>query len=114
MSTPDSNNAKVEGNKKVTPAPAATTKAAETTTTKAEAPPKPKLEASGRYGIDGNMIDMASIKPGNKLTNKMAGSDPAPGKLKFAIIDYSWNTGDVKGKTQQVRVNEGEKIVLPQ
>lgn len=112
MTTPNSNDKAVQGTTKSKATPASTNTPTEAPAKEKEL--KPVLEATGRYGIEGHMIPMANVKNGRKLSNKMAGDDPAPGKSKFAIIDYSWNTGDKKGPTKQVTVKENEKIDLPQ
>ena len=62
---------------------------------------------SALYGIEGARIEMATVKNGRKLTNKMAGSDPAPKVAKDAII-----TAKVDGTEVTVTVKEGEVIAL--
>ena len=90
---------------KATPAPKATT-------TKAAATPKAKKVSgpvieilSAQYGIDGTRVEMASVKVGRKLTNKMAGSDPAPKTPKNALI-----TATVDGNKVEKTFTEGEVI----
>lgn len=103
-----------DSNTKTTAAPAKTGTANPATTTAPVAtdapakPAKPVIVATGKYGVDGNRIDMATVKNGNKLTNKMAGGDPAPGVVKNAIITYSIDGAPQK----EITVNEGEKVVL--
>lgn len=60
---------------------------------------------SALYGIEGNRVTMATVKVGRKLTNKMAGSDPAPKTVKNAII-----RAKVNGKELEKTFNEGEVI----
>jgi hypothetical protein len=62
---------------------------------------------SALYGIEGTRVEMASVKAGRKLTNKMAGSDPAPKTAKDAII-----TAKVDGTEVTVTVKEGELITF--
>jgi hypothetical protein len=62
---------------------------------------------SALYGIEGARVEMATVKPGRKLTNKMAGSDPAPKVAKDAII-----TAKVDGAEVTVTVKEGELIAF--
>lgn len=59
------------------------------------------------YGVEGTRVSMATVKPGRKLTNKMAGSDPAPKVAKDAII-----TAKVDGTEVTVTVKEGEVIAF--
>jgi len=80
----------------------------------AKAPKTPKEAAgpaieiiSALYGIEGTRVEMASVKAGRKLTNKMAGSDPAPKTAKDAII-----TAKVDGTEVTVTVKEGEVIAF--
>lgn len=95
-------------------------KATEATETVAKAPkaakaPKTPKEAAGPaieiisalYGIEGTRVEMATVKAGRKLTNKMAGSDPAPKTAKDAII-----TAKVDGTEVTVTVKEGEVIAF--
>jgi hypothetical protein len=93
-------------------------KATATATPKAEKAPKaaktPKAAAgpsieiiSALYGIEGARVEMATVKAGRKLTNKMAGSDPAPKTAKDAII-----TAKVDGTEVTVTVKEGEVIAF--
>ena len=68
----------------------------------------PALEIiSALYGIEGTRVEMAEVKAGRKLTNKMAGSDPAPKTAKDAII-----TAKVDGTEVTVTVKEGEVIAF--
>jgi len=62
---------------------------------------------SALYGIEGTRVEMAEVKAGRKLTNKMAGSDPAPKTAKDAII-----TAKVDGTEVTVTVKEGEVIAF--
>jgi hypothetical protein len=62
---------------------------------------------SALYGIEGTRVEMANVKAGKKLNNKMAGSDPAPGTKKNAIIKVEVNGAEVE-KT----FNEGEVITF--
>ena len=86
-----------------------------TTTPKAAKAPKTPKEAAGPaieiisalYGIEGTRVEMAEVKTGKKLTNKMAGSDPAPKTAKDAII-----TAKVDGTEVTVTVKEGEVIAF--
>jgi len=75
----------------------------------AETPAEPEVPAleilSALYGIDGNRVEMATVKVGRKLTNKMAGSDPAPKTPKNAIIRVR-----VAGEEVEKTFNEGETI----
>ena len=84
-------------------------------TPKAAKAPKTPKEAAGPaieiisalYGIEGTRVEMAEVKAGKKLTNKMAGSDPAPKTAKDAII-----TAKVDGTEVTVTVKEGEVIAF--
>lgn len=60
----------------------------------------------GHYGIDGNRIEFKPIM-GKKLTAKMAGSDPAKGAAKTAIVQAS-----VNGTTVVKTFVEGEVIIF--
>ena len=60
---------------------------------------------SAKYGIKGNMIEVAKVKIGRKASNRMAGADPAPKEAKVMIIKAKVN-GEIVTKT----FNEGEKV----
>ena len=78
----------------------------ETPAPKAKTVTGPVIEIlSAQYGIEGTRIEMATVKVGNKLTNKMAGSDPAPKSAKNAVIKAK-----VDGKEVTKTVAEGEVI----
>ena len=95
-----------------------TTATDETATTETTAPvktprtPKVKAAPSGpvieilkaQYGIDGTRIDI-DAKVGRKVTNKLAGSDPAPKVAKNLML-----TAMVDGVEQTLTFNEGEFI----
>jgi hypothetical protein len=107
----DTSSATLRANKgKATEATETTTKAPKA----AKAPKTPKEAAgpaieiiSALYGIEGARVEMATVKAGRKLTNKMAGSDPAPKTAKDAII-----TAKVDGTEVTVTVKEGEVIAF--
>jgi len=97
------NKGKVEATETVAKAP----KAAKAPKTPKEAV-GPAIEIiSALYGIEGARVEMAEVKAGRKLTNKMAGSDPAPKTAKDAII-----TAKVDGTEVTVTVKEGEVITF--
>ena len=88
---------------------------------KAEKVEKPKVEKvekpagpivsilSALYGIEGTRVEMTGlIKSGRKLTNKLAGSDPAPKSKKDAIITFTVDGG----AEQTLTFAEGEVIAL--
>lgn len=86
--------------------------AAKTADAKPEAPKKPEvIVKSARYGIDAEptkRVDFAgTCKVGNKLTNRMVGSDPYPGVVKNAIITITTD-----GVEATKTFAEGEKIVF--
>ena len=71
-------------------------------------PRKPVIEVvSAIYGAEGKTVDFAgNCKIGQKLTNKMVGSDPLPKKVKTATVVIK-----IEGKLQEpVEIKEGEKI----
>ena len=76
---------------------------------KAEKPAGPVINIlSALYGIEGNRIEVKdNVKVGNKLTNKMAGSDPAPKTKKNLVI-----TATVDGTEVTRTIEEGEKVTL--
>ena len=76
-----------------------------------EAPKEPKVPAgpvieilSAQYGIDGNRVSIQA-KVGRKVTNKLAGTDPAPKVAKNLIV-----TATVDGVEQTLTFNEGDFI----
>ena len=103
-----------KGTAKAKPAAAGSTVEATT------APAKPKVEfvvLKSEYGIDGNRIAMAEVKHGNKLTNKMAGSDPAHKVRKTAIITATVNGVEVTrtfAEGQKIVFHDAEGNILPQ
>ena len=76
---------------------------------KSEKPAKPVIEIlKAEYGIDGNRIDISgSLKIGNKLTNRMAGYDPAPKVVKDLHLEAT-----VDGVLVSKVIKEGEKVTL--
>jgi hypothetical protein len=62
---------------------------------------------SATYGIDATIcqVEPENIKVGRKVTNKMAGSDPAPKQKKIMTIKAV-----VKGAEIEKTFNEGEII----
>jgi hypothetical protein len=62
---------------------------------------------SATYGIDATIcqVEPENIKVGRKVTNKMAGSDPAPKQKKIMTIKAV-----VKGAEVEKTFNEGEII----
>ena len=79
---------------------------------KSEKPAKPVIEIlESRYGIltdSTKCIEkMASVKIGNKLTNKMAGTDPAIKEKKQAFIRIK-----IDGVEKSGTFDEGTKIVF--
>ena len=93
-----------------TPAAPKATKAKVEKAPKVEKPSGPVVSIlSALYGIEGTRVEMTgTIKSGRKLTNKLAGSDPAPKTKKDAIITYTVDGG----AKQTVTVTEGEVITL--
>ena len=91
-------------------APAKATKAKAEKAPKVEKPSGPVVSIlSALYGIEGTRVEMTgAIKSGRKLTNKLAGSDPAPKTKKDAIITFTVDGG----AEQTVTVAEGEVIAL--
>ena len=91
-------------------APAKATKAKVEKAPKVEKPSGPVVSIlSALYGIEGTRVEMTgAIKSGRKLTNKLAGSDPAPKTKKDAIITFTVDGG----AEQTVTVAEGEVIAL--
>ena len=91
-------------------APAKATKAKVEKAPKVEKPSGPVVSIlSALYGIEGTRVEMTgAIKSGRKLTNKLAGSDPAPKVKKDAVITYTVDGG----AEQTVTVAEGEVIAL--
>lgn len=91
-------------------APAKATKAKVEKAPKVEKPSGPVVSIlSALYGIEGTRVEMTgAIKSGRKLTNKLAGSDPAPKTKKDAIITYTVDGG----AEQTLTVAEGEVIAL--
>jgi len=89
-------------------------------TTVAEAKPKkvvkPKAEKEVKsiiqvlkatYGIEGTVVEVeaSNIKAGRKVSNKLAGSDPAPKTKKVMNI-----TAVIEGKETELSFNEGDII----
>jgi hypothetical protein len=89
-------------------------------TTVAEAKPKkvvkPKAEKEAKqiieilkatYGIEGTVVEVeaSNIKAGRKVSNKLAGSDPAPKTKKVMNI-----TAVIEGKETELSFNEGDII----
>lgn len=93
-----------------TPAPAKAVKAKVEKAPKVEKPSGPVVSIlSALYGIEGTRVEMTgAIKSGRKLTNKLAGSDPAPKVAKNAIITYTVDGG----AEQTLTFAEGEVIAL--
>lgn len=61
---------------------------------------------SAEYGIEGKRVSFTPIL-GKKLTNKMAGSDPAKGEKKNAIV-----RANVNGSEVEKSFAEGEVITF--
>ena len=91
-------------------APAKATKAKAEKAPKVEKPSGPVVSIlSALYGIEGTRVEMTGlIKSGRKLTNKLAGSDPAPKSKKDAIITFTVDGG----AEQTLTFAEGEVIAL--
>ena len=67
---------------------------------------------SAVYGIGDKTVQMASFKPGQKLTNKMAGSDPAPKEKKSATIKIEILKEGQEPIVVEKTFVEGEKLIF--
>ena len=57
------------------------------------------------YGVEGKMVEVEKVKIGRKASNRMAGSDPAPGQKKVLVVE-----ADIKGKQFTVSFEEGTVV----
>jgi len=75
-----------------------------------DAKPSRKVESihilKAQYGVpDIKMVEVEKVEFGKKVSNRLAGSDPVPGKKKVLILDLMNN-----GKKFTVEFKEGEVI----
>lgn len=77
-------------------------------TKKAKAAEKTVKILSAVYGIEGKSVEICDkVKVGRKITNKLAGEDPAPKEKKNLIVK-----AEVDGTAVSKTFTEGEKLIF--
>ena len=77
-------------------------------TKKAKVAEKTVKILSAVYGIEGKSVEICDkVKVGRKITNKLAGEDPAPKEKKNLIVK-----AEVDGTAVSKTFTEGEKLIF--